>query len=47
MSSAIELGLVLHMVQIFAHSKLNWNHTTVLTEVLYAEHNITDSFVDL
>lgn len=32
-SSAIELILVLHMMQIFAHTKLNWNRTTVLTEL--------------
>lgn len=38
MPSGIEVALMLQMMQIFAYAKLNWNHATVLTEILFADH---------
>lgn len=39
MTSAVELGLVLPMMQLFAHTTLNWNHAALLSVILCADHN--------
>lgn len=35
----MELILVVRIVQIFVHVKLNWNCTTVLIQILHADQN--------